>query len=254
VRSADLVARLRRAGCVFAEEEADLLLEAATSPAELERLAAERVAGRPLEQVLGWVAFAGLRVPVVPGVFVPRRRTELLAAEALAVTADEAVVVELCCGAAAISLVLAAGRRDLRLHAADVDPVAVECARANLAGRGQVHTGDLYAALPPALRGTVQVLVANAPYVPTEAIALMPPEARDHEPRVALDGGADGLDVLRRIVAAAPAWLARGGHLLFECGEHQRERALALVRGAGLAGRVSVADELAATVVVARRR
>jgi release factor glutamine methyltransferase len=117
-----------------------------------------------------------------------------------------------------------------------------------------VHGGDLYAALPPELAGTVQVLVANAPYVPTEAIALMPPEARDHEPAVALDGGADGLDVLRRIVAAAPAWLAPHGHLLFECGEHQRERALALVRGAGLAGRVSESDELAATVVVARRR
>jgi release factor glutamine methyltransferase len=250
----DLVARLRLAGCVFAEEEADLLLEAATSPAELERLTAERVAGRPLEQVLGWVAFAGLRVPVLPGVFVPRRRTELLAAEALAVTADGAVVVELCCGVGAVSLLLAGARRGLRLHAADVDPVAVACARANLAGLGQVHAGDLYAALPPELHGRVQVLVANAPYVPTEAIALMPPEARDHEPAVALDGGADGLDVLRRIVAAAPAWLAPGGHLLFECGEHQRERALALVRAAGLAARGSESDELAATVVVGRRR
>jgi release factor glutamine methyltransferase len=250
----DLVARLRQAGCVFAEEEADLLLQAAGSPAELERLTAQRVAGQPLEQVLGWVAFAGLRVPVVPGVFVPRRRTELLAAEALAVTPDGAVVVELCCGAGAVSLVLSAGRRDLRLHAADLDPVAVACARANLGGRGQVHAGDLYAALPPKLAGKVQVLVANAPYVPTEAIALMPPEARDHEPAVALDGGADGLDVLRRVVAAAPAWLAPRGHLLFECGEHQRERALALVRGAGLEGRVAESDELAATVVVARRR
>jgi release factor glutamine methyltransferase len=250
----DLVARLRQAGCVFAEEEADLLLEAARSPAELERLTAQRVAGRPLEQVLGWVAFAGLRVPVVPGVFVPRRRTELLAAEAVAVTPDGAVVVELCCGAGAVSLVLSARRRDLRLHAADVDPAAVACARANLGGRGQVHTGDLYAALPPELAGKVQVLVANAPYVPTEAIALMPPEARDHEPAVALDGGADGLDVLRRVVAAAPVWLAPSGHLLFECGEHQRARALALVRGAGLEGWAAESDELAATVVVGRRR
>jgi release factor glutamine methyltransferase len=239
---------------VFAEEEAALLLEAAASPAELERLTAARVAGRPLEQVLGWVAFAGLRVPVVAGVFVPRRRTELLAAEALALTTDGSVVVELCCGVGAISLVLAAGRRNLRLHAADVDPVAVACARANLAGLAQVHAGDLYAALPTELQGTVQVLVANAPYVPTEAIALMPPEAREHEPAVALDGGADGLDVLRRIAGDARAWLVQDGHLLFECGEHQREDALALVEAAGLTGRVSESDELAATVVVARRR
>jgi len=250
---ADLVAQLRAAGCVFAEEEAALLVEAAGSPAELQRLTAERVAGRPLEQVLGWVAFAGLRVPVVPGVFVPRRRTELLAAEALALVADGSVVVELCCGVAAVSLVLATRRRGVRLHAADIDPVAVACARANLAGRGEVHAGDLYAALPASLEGEVQVLVANAPYVPTQEIALMPVEAREHEPRGTLDGGPDGLAVLRRLVAGAPAWLAPGGHLLFECGERQREAALGLVRSAGLTGWVSESAELSATVVLGRR-
>ena len=203
--------------------------------------------------MLGWAAFAGLRVPVRPGVFVPRRRTELLAAEALNRTGDGAVVVELCCGAAAVSLALLAARSGLRLHACDVDPAAVACARANLGERGQVHGGDLYAALPAELAGTVQVLVANAPYVPTDAIALMPPEARDHEPSVALDGGTDGLDVLRRVVAGAPAWLAPGGHLLFECGEHQADEALALVEAAGLSGRLVTSDELAATVVRARR-
>ena len=97
------------------------------------------------------------------------------------------------------------------------------------------------------------MLVANAPYVPTSAIALMPPEARDHEPLVALDGGADGLDVLRRLVAGAPAWLAPGGHVLFECGEQQREAALTLVAGAGLTGRVSESAELSATVVLGTR-
>ena len=249
----DLVTRLRAAGCVFAEEEAALLTEAAGSPAELEQLTAERVAGRPLEQVLGWAAFAGLRVPVAPGVFVPRRRTELLAAEALALTPDGSVVVELCCGAAAVSLVLLAARRDLRLHAADVDSAAVALAGANLSGRGQVHRGDLYAALPLELAGRVQVLVANAPYVPTDAIALMPLEARDHEPAVALDGGRDGLDVLRRVVAGAPRWLAPSGHLLFECAEAQARAALALVGDAGLAARLVRSEELAASVVVARQ-
>lgn len=245
--------RLRRAGCVYAEDEAALLVEAAGSPAELERLTRRREAGEPLEPLLGWAAFAGLRVPVAPGVFVPRARTELLAREALAVTADGDVVVELCCGAAALSLVLLAHRRDLELHAADVEPAAVACATANLRGRAQVHAGDLDAALPAPLAGRVAVLAANAPYVPTAEIALMPHEARDHEPAVALDGGGDGLDVLRRVVALAPAWLAPGGHLLFECGERQLDRALALVAAAGLTGRGVEDEELAATVVVARR-
>ena len=247
------MARLRRAGCVFAEEEAGLLVEAAASPAELDRLAGERESGTPLEQVLGWAAFAGLRVPVAPGVFVPRRRTELLAREALRVTSDGAVVVELCCGVGAVSLVLAAQRSGLDLHAADVDPAAVAVATANLSGLGQVHAGDLYTALPDALRGRVQVLLANAPYVPTDAIALMPLEARDHEPGVALDGGADGLDVLRRVVAGAPSWLAPGGHLLFECSEQQLPAALALTAAAGLGGDGVEDEELAGTVVLARR-
>jgi release factor glutamine methyltransferase len=249
----DLVARLRRAGCVYAEEEAALLVEAAGSAAELERLTREREAGTPLEQVLGWAAFAGLRVPVAPGVFVPRARTQLLAREALAVTADGSLVVELCCGAGAISLVLLAARSGLELHAADLEPAAVACAAANLGGRGTVHGGDLYDALPTGLAGRVDVLVANAPYVPTAAIALMPHEARDHEPPVALDGGPDGLDVLRRVVAAAPAWLAPGGHLLFECGERQLPTALGVVEATGLTGRGVQDEELDATVVVAGR-
>ena len=247
------MARLRRAGCVFAEDEAALLVEAAATPAELDRLAGERERGTPLEQLLGWAAFAGLRVPVASGVFVPRRRTELLAREALRVTPDGAVVVELCCGVGAVSLVLAAHRSGLDLHAADVEPAAVAVATTNLAGLGQVHAGDLYAALPDALRGRVQVLLANAPYVPTDAIALMPPEARDHEPGVALDGGADGLDVLRRVVAGAPSWLSAGGHLLFECSEQQLPAALALTAAAGLVGHGVKDEELAGTVVVAGR-
>ena len=79
-----------------------------------------------------------------------------------------------------------------------------------------LHLGDLYDALPVALRGRVDVLAANAPYVPTDRIALMPPEARDHEPRLALDGGVDGVDLHRRIAAGAAEWLAPGGVLLIE--------------------------------------
>ena len=216
-----MVGRLRAAGCVFAEEEAALLREAAPPGPALQALVDRRVAGEPLEQVLGWVAFAGLRVPVRPRVFVPRRRTELLAEQAVAACPPDGVVVELCCGVAAISLVVLTAHPGVELHAADVDPVAVECARANLAGRATVHTGDLYAALPAELAGRVDVLVANAPYVPTASIALMPAEAREHEPTTALDGGGDGLSVLRRVVVGASPWLAPGGSLLVECSERQ---------------------------------
>ncbi len=126
------------------------------------------------------------------------------------------------------------------------------CARRNLPAAA-VHEGDLFAALPPGLRGRVDVLVANAPYVPTAAIGLMPPEARDHEPAVALDGGDDGLAVLRRIVTGAPDWLAPGGALLFETGTAQAPVAADAVRAAGLTPRVVEDAERGATVVVGTR-
>jgi release factor glutamine methyltransferase len=245
-----LVARLRAAGSVFAEEEADLLTAAAASPAELTALVARRVAGEPLEQVLGWTAFYGLRVQVEPGVFVPRRRTELLAREAIATAYPGAAVVDLCCGSGAVGLAVATHVPGVELHAADVDPVAVRCARRNLAALGQVHHGDLFDALPAALRGHVDVLVVNGPYVPTDAIALMPPEARDHEPARALDGGPDGLAVLRRVVAEAPRWLAPGGRVLVECADRQTAAIMAAVHGAGLRPRLVHDDEVEALVAV----
>ena len=113
-----------------------------------------------------------------------------------------------------------------------------------------MYCGDLFEPLPTELRGRIDVLVANVPYVPTAAIALMPPEARDHEPRVALDGGSDGLDVARRVIAAAPDWLAPAGSLLFETSESQAPAAVATVAAAGLAARVVSDDDRGATVVV----
>ena len=253
-----LVAALRAAGCVFAEEEAVLLREAAGSADELAAMLARRVDGLPLEHVLGWAQLGGLRIAVEPGVFVPRRRTELLAREASALAAraqavapGPAVVVDLCCGSGAVGVVVATAVPGVELHAADLDPVAVRCARRNVGPLGgQVHEGDLDAPLPAALRGRVDVLVANAPYVPSEAIATMPPEARDHEPRVSLDGGADGLDVLRRVVAAAPGWLSADGSVLVETSRAQAPVLAAAVREAGLVPRVVHDDELGGTVVV----
>jgi release factor glutamine methyltransferase len=249
--TADLVGRLRAAGCVFAEEEAALLVEAAAGDSSvLERLVTSRVAGEPLEQLLGWVAFGGRRVRVGPGVFVPRVRTELLAEQALARMTEAALVVELCCGVAAVAAMLQADRRVGEVYAADIDPVAVGYARRNLSEPAVALVGDLYEPLPVRLRGRVDLLVANAPYVPTEAIPLMPREARDHEPEVALDGGGDGVDVQRRIIAEAPDWLRVGGSLLIETGREQSVITAGEMRAVGLGVEVVVDDERDATVVV----
>jgi release factor glutamine methyltransferase len=249
--ASDVVALLRAAGCVFAEDEARLIVDAACSPADLATLVNRRVGGEPLEHVLGWAEFCGLRIAVDSSVFVPRRRTELLVRLAADLLEPGAVVVELCCGAAAVATALAASVPGVALHAVDIDPAAVRSARRNLEPvGGRVYEGDLDAPLPAALRGHVDVMVANAPYVPTDAIPLMPPEARDHEPGVALDGGADGLDVQRRVAAVAPRWLAPGGHLLIETSEAQAPHTAAAVAGAGLIPWVERCDELDATAVV----
>lgn len=245
----DIVTRLRAAGCVFAEDEARLLTEAASTPAELESMVDSRVAGLPLEQIVGWAEFHGLRIIIEPGVFVPRRRTEFLVDEAAALIRPGALVVDLCCGSGAIGAALAKAVPGIELYAADLDPAAVSCARRNLPP-DRVYQGDLYAALPQALRGRVDLLVANVPYVPTEAIADMPPEARDHEPRTALDGGSDGLEVLRAVAAEAPGWLAPGGHLLIETSEGQAPLAVDAFALAGLVPRIARSRKRYATVVI----
>jgi release factor glutamine methyltransferase len=238
-----------------------------------------RAAGLPLEHVLGWAEFCGLRIAVDPGVFVPRRRTEFLVSQAAALVSQAAalarqagqpshvgygeeptgqaqpvVIVDLCCGSGAVGIALAAALDPVELHAADVDPDAVTCACRNVAAvGGQVYHGDLFAPLPAALRGRVGLLTANVPYIPTEEIGLLPAEARLHEPRVALDGGPDGLDVLRRVATAAPQWLAPGGHLLAETSERQAAPAAEIFAGCGLVSRVASSDELSATVVIGTR-
>ena len=247
-----LVTALRAAGCVFAEDEAALLRAQAADPDALAALLARRVAGEPLEQVLGWVEFGGLRLRVAPGVFVPRRRSELLVAEVVRRAGPAAVVVELCCGVAAIGAAASARRPDLEVWAADIDAAAVECARTNL-DPDHVLLGDLYDALPDHLRGRVGVLVANAPYVPTGEIELMPREARDHEPRLALDGGADGLDVHRRIAADLDTWLAPGGTVLIEVSPAQAPVLEQILLGGGCTDASTVLDdEFDSSVVVGR--
>jgi release factor glutamine methyltransferase len=247
-----VVERLRAAGVVFAEEEAVLLEEAASGPA-LESLVTRRAAGEPLEPLLGWAAFDGLRVLVDPHVFVPRRRTELLARAAAARAASGSVVVDLCCGTGAVGLAVARRVPGVELHAADLDPAAAANARRNLDGLGAVHEGDLLGALPEGLRGRVDVLAVNAPYVPSDRVQDMPREARDFEPRLALDGGEGGLAFHRRLAAEAPAWLAPGGALLVETGRTQAAWTALLLEGGGLDVSVETDDEVDGTVAIGRR-
>jgi release factor glutamine methyltransferase len=211
-----------------------------------------RVAGLPLEHVLGWAEFCGLRIAVEPGVFVPRRRTQFLVQQAAALARPGDVIVDLCCGAGAIGAALAAAVDGAEVHAADIDPASVRCARQNVPGH--VYEGDLYAPLPGGLRGRVGILVANVPYVPTEEIGFLPAEARAHEPMTALDGGPDGLDVLRRVAGAAPGWLAPGGYLLIETSDRQAASAVAAFAGSGLTSRVARSADRDATVVIGRWR
>jgi release factor glutamine methyltransferase len=251
--SGSLAERLRIAGCVFAEDEAKLLLTTATTPDELEQMVRQRVRGIPLEQILGWAEFAGLRIAVEPGVFVPRRRTELLLEQAVRLAPPQPVVVELCCGSGALALAVASRLQEVELYATDIDPAAVRCAGRNLAGLpglAGVTEGDLYEPLPRSLVGRVDLLLANAPYVPTGSIPLMPPEARLYEPRVALDGGSDGLDLLRRIIAGARRWLAPHGRLLVETSRSQVPASVAAFEQYGFEAQVVVSDELDATVVI----
>jgi release factor glutamine methyltransferase len=261
VSSSDIVATLRAAGCVFAEEEARLLIAEARTPDELGAMVDRRAAGVPLEYVVGWAEFCGLRIALDEGVFVPRRRTEFLvhqAADAVRRTAgsDRLVspvrLVDLCCGSGAVGAALSAALPDVDIHAVDIDPVAARCARRNL-GRGQVYEGNLYDALPAALQGQVDILVANAPYVPSSAVGLLPVEARVYEPRVALDGGANGLDIVRLIAERAKLWLAENGHLLVETSERQAAQTRQMFASNGLLPRVVSSSEWNATVVIGRR-
>jgi release factor glutamine methyltransferase len=253
---ATLIARLRAAGCVFAEEEAALLSAAATSPADLQRLVDLRVFGLPLEHVLGWVQFAGRRFVVEPGVFVPRRRTELLVRCAMASLARkvETTVVEMCCGCAAIAATIADEVPGASVYATDIDPAAVRCARQNLLPLGgQVFQGDLYEPLPHVLQESIDLVIANAPYVPTDGIELMPPEAREHEPRTALDGGPDGLDILRRVVLEAAPWLAPEATMIVEISPSQVAALISVAEAVGKKCRHVTDDDIGGSVLLIQR-
>ena len=262
-----VVDTLRVAGCVFAEDEAELLCSDAEDAAHLAAMVDRRAAGEPLELVLGWAEFRGLRIKVEPGVFVPRQRTAYLAELAEGFLTPGDVVVDLCCGAGAIGAALLDTVRErggggiegggIELHAADVSDAAVRCAQKNLAtsieqGSAFVYQGDLDAPLPARIVGRVSVLTANVPYVPSAEITLLPSEARDYEPLSALDGGFDGLDILRRVAEAAPRWLRPQGRVLIEISDRQQDAAISAFRVAGLEPSVHESEDYFTTVLVGR--
>jgi release factor glutamine methyltransferase len=213
--AAGLTDLLEEAGFVAADEEAEeLLASAAGDPVRLEALVARRLTGEPLAWVTGSVTFCGVELRVAPGVYVPRWHSEHLARRAAERLPAAGTAVDLCTGSGAVAAVLAAARPGARVVASDVDERAAACARANGV---EAYEGDLFAPLP-ALRGVVDVVVAVVPYVPTPALGLLPRDTLAFESTRPYDGGPDGMAILRRVVAEAPAWLRPGGALLLELG------------------------------------
>ena len=249
----EVIARLQAGGSVFADEEAELLMDQ-FSGVDLEEAVLDRAQGEPLEHILGWVEFAGLKIGVLPGVFVPRRRTVLLLEQALARLPRHGLLVELCCGAAAVSTAVAHGRADVTVFASDIDETAVMCAQENLTPHGGcVAVGDIDEAVPAEFRGRVDVVVANAPYVPTSQLDLMPAEARDYEPVRALDGGTDGTRIQDRVFEAARSLLGPDGVVVVETSRPQAETTASRLLWRGFLPQIILDEELDATCVVGRR-
>jgi release factor glutamine methyltransferase len=209
---------------VFAEDEAALIL---ADGRDIETLLARRERGERLEHVLGWARFAGLTIDVDPGVFVPRPQTAELAERAAALRPS--VALDLFAGTGAIAAVVSDRNPDARVVAAERDPS--ECLASNAQRYGfDAIRSDVDDGVPGELAGTVDVLTANVPYVPTAALPYVP---HDGEPTTALDGGEDGLDWMRRVLACAPRWLRSGGTLLTECALDQRPAVRELLSHAG---------------------
>ena len=225
-----LVGRLRAVGCVFAEEEAAEIRRVLGADDEAaDAVVAARRTGVPLEHALGVALFAGVEVFVGPGVFVPRSRAEVLVDAAVAARPDARVVVDLGTGSGAIAAALAARLPGAEVHAADLDPSAVTYARRNAERHGfTVHEGDWWDALPPELRGTVDLAVAYLPHVPTTRLDEIPGDYRTHEPDLAVAGGSDGLDPLRAVLATMDDWLSPDGVLVTLVADEQLRVATAL--------------------------
>ncbi len=207
------------AGSIAAIDEADELVRAAGGDEDLlEDLVARRTNGEPIAWLTGAVTFCGHRLLVEPGVYVPRRHTEALALGAVTLLPATGVAVDLCTGAGAVAAVLAAAVSTARVLATELDGTAAGCARRNGL---EVFEGFLDDPLPSSFEHRVDVMTAVVPYVPTESIRLLPRDVQAFEPRLALDGGADGTDLLAEVARRSLRWLAPDGWLLLELGGDQ---------------------------------
>lgn len=236
-----LTALLEANGCVAGPDEADELLRAAAGDQlRLGALVARRLQGEPLAWVCGSVEVGGLRLHVDPGVYVPRRwQTPAVASRAAELLAPGGTAVDLCTGAGTVAALLQRADPRARVLGTDRDPSAVRCAARNGV---EALEGDLFAPLPEALAGAVDVVTAVPPYVPTGALPLLPRDTLVHEPVAALDGGPDGLAALRRVVTGAGRWLRPGGHLVVEHGVGQCAAVRGLLAAAGLTDAADVVD------------
>ncbi|GAA1561951.1 MULTISPECIES: methyltransferase [Brevibacterium] len=267
---ATVVAHLRNAGCVFAEDEAQILLQAAqesfrdtadhdmadrdmadrqestSSHPTLAELLARRVAGEPLEQIVGWVEFAGQRIAVAPGVFVPRQRTQLLATQsvlALKAASGTARFLEAFCGVGAVATTVSRTDPGTQIHLGDHDETALDCARMNVGAEAHPHLLNTLSGLPQTLAGGFDVISAVPPYVPDSAAEFLPHEALDYEAPTALFGGADGLDLVRRLIGESRQWLAPSGVLLIELGSEQLHRAADFATELGFSTRNTLGED-----------
>lgn len=223
-----MTARLAAAGCVAPAEEAAAFLAAAPDEATLEAWLRRREQGEPLPWITGAMAFGGLTLEVGRGVYVPRAQTEELARRAAARLPVDGRALDLCTGAGAVAAFLMAQVPTAAVIGVDIDPAAAACARRN--GVPTV-AGDLDAPIRP--HRAFDVVTAVAPYVPTAHLRLLPADVQRHEPRVALDGGPDGLHLVRRVIAAARRLLRSGGWLLTEVGGDQDEALAPVLATAG---------------------
>jgi release factor glutamine methyltransferase len=237
----ELAAQLSRAGCVAAEEEARELVDCAGAEGPLlSALVERRLAGEPLAWITGRAAFGDLDLVAHPGVYVPRWQSVELARRAAIRLPEDGAAIDLCTGTGAVAAALRAARPSARIVATDCDIRAVGCARANGV---QAALCDLFDGVPSALRGVTDVVVAVVPYVPPPALPLLPRDTLEFEDASHYDGGPDGTDVLRRVVAAAPGYLRRGGGLLLELGGDQAELLRPALEGLGYGSVETWSDE-----------
>ncbi len=231
---------LEGAGCVAADDEADELVRAARDAPDLDRMVARRLTGEPLAWVVGRTTFCGVEVDVDPGVYVPRWQSEPLAREAAHLLPDDGLAVDLCTGSGAVAVVMASVRPRARVLATEIDPVAAQCARRNGVA---VYEGSLDGPLPQWCASSVDVVTGVLPYVPSHALRLLPRDVQRFEPKVALDGGEDGLEFVSRVVRRGPFWLRTGGWLLLEIGEDQVVAVTSMMQGCGFGALAVLTDE-----------